>query len=311
MADHTFYTPDEVAKILKLSKGTVYDLLKKGKIPSYRVGKKVRISPTDLEAYTNPAHSINRATPSNIQVAVEKLVLENQGLIICGQDIVLDVLTRHLEKRNPMLRSLRSYVGSIDGLLALYRGTANITATHLWDGETGEYNVPYVRRLLPGQRVVIINLVYRTQGFYVAPGNPKGIKEWKDLTNPEITFINREKGSGVRVLLDEMLRNLQVNPRLINGYAREEMSHIAVASAVARGIADVGLGTEKAALQVPGVQFIPLKQERYDLVIYREDFEKSNFQTLLTVLQSIEFHDEVKGMGGYDVSRTGEIIAEI
>ena len=253
----------------------------------------------------------NQSISSDIHVAVEKLVLEQQGLIICGQDIVLDFLTRHLEKRNPMLRSLRSYVGSIDGLLALYRGTANITATHLWDGETGEYNIPYVRRFLPGQRAIVINLVYRMQGFYVAPGNPKGIKDWIDLTNPEVAFINREKGSGVRVLLDEMLRNMQVDPRLIKGYPREEMSHIAVASAIARGIADVGLGTEKAALQVPGVQFIPLKQERYDLVFYREDFEKSNFQTLLAVLRSAEFHDEVKGMGGYDVSRTGEIIAEI
>lgn len=311
MSDPSFYTPEEVAKILKISKGTVYDLLKKGKIPSYRVGKKMRISPTDLEAYTNPTNPASRVTLSNIQVAVEKLILENQGLIICGQDIVLDVLTRHLEKRNPMLRSLRSYVGSIDGLLALYRGTANITATHLWDGETGDYNIPYVRRLLPGQRAVVINLVYRTQGFYVAPGNPKGIKEWTDLSNPEVTFINREKGSGTRVLLDEMLRNLQVDSRLIKGYSREEMSHIAVASAVARGIADVGLGTEKAALQVPEVEFIPLKQERYDLVVYRDDFEKSNFQTLLAVLQSGEFRDEVKGMGGYDVSRTGEIIGEI
>ncbi len=246
-----------------------------------------------------------------MQVSVEKLILENQGLIMCGQDIVLDVLARHLEKMNPMLRSLRSYVGSIDGLLSLYRGTANITATHLWDGETEEYNIPYVRRFLPGQHAVIVNLVYRTQGFYVAPGNPKVIRDWKDLMNENITFVNREKGSGTRVLLDEQFRNLNLDSRLIVGHRNEEMSHIAVASAIARGIADVGLGTEKAALQVPGVEFVPLKKERYDLVFYRDDLKKSNFQTLLSVIQSVEFREEVKGLGGYDISKTGEIVGEI
>ncbi|MEB3104127.1 substrate-binding domain-containing protein, partial [Ferviditalea candida] len=157
-------------------------------------------------------------------------------------------------------------------------GTANVTATHLWDGETEEYNIPYVRRLLPGQRAVVVNLVYRTQGFYVSPGNPKDIRDWKDLMDENITFVNREKGSGTRVLLDEQLRNLNLDSRLMKGYRNEEMSHIAVASAVARGIADVGLGTEKAALQVPGVEFVPLKKERYDLVFYKDDLEKSNFQ---------------------------------
>jgi putative molybdopterin biosynthesis protein len=248
---------------------------------------------------------------TKIQVSLEKMIIENQGLIICGQDIILDILTRYLEKHNPMLRSLRSYVGSLDGLLALYKGTANITATHLWDGETGEYNIPYVRRLLPGQRTVIINLVYRTIGFYVAPGNPHAIYDWADLQEPNITIINRDKGSGTRVLLDEHLRNLNIDSRNIKGYENEEMSHIAVASAVARGMADVGLGTEKAALQVDEVEFVPLSKERYDLVLYRNDLEKSNFQTLLSILNSAEFKEEVDGMGGYDTARMGEIIAEL
>ncbi|MGI5921635.1 MAG: substrate-binding domain-containing protein [Syntrophomonadaceae bacterium] len=311
MTDPLSYSPEEIGKILKISKGTVYELIKRGDIPSYRVGKKIRISQTDLQAYMHAGEPKVKPANSNIQVALEKLVIENQGLIICGQDIVLDVLTRYLEKRNPSLRSLRSYVGSIDGLLALYRGTASITAAHLWDGETGEYNIPYVRRLLPGQRTVIINLVYRTQGFYVAPGNPKCIKDWSDLVKPNVTFINRDKGSGVRVLLDENLRNLNLDARSIKGYDVEEMSHIAVASAVARGIADVGVGAEKGALQVPGVEFIPLIKERYDLVFYKNDLEKTNFQTVLSILRSDDFKDEVKGMGGYDTSKMGEIVGEL
>lgn len=311
MADALSYSPEEISKILKISKGTVYDLIKRGELPSYRVGKKIRVSPSDLEAYTHSAQPLNPTRIQNPQVSVERLILENQGLIICGQDIVLDVLTRHLEKKSPYLRSLRSYVGSIDGLLALYRGAANVTATHLWDGETDEFNVPYVRRLLPGQRTIIVNLVFRTQGFYVAPGNPKSIRDWKDLCDQEITFVNRERGSGTRALLDEQLRNLNIDARSINGYYYEEMSHIAVASAVARGKADVGMGTEKAAQQVAGVDFIPLKKERYDLVFYRDDLEKPGFQTLLAILRSPEFKDEIKGMGGYDISMTGEVVGEI
>ncbi|MEN6462132.1 MAG: helix-turn-helix transcriptional regulator [Syntrophomonas sp.] len=311
MSDPLSYSPEEIGKLLKISRSTVYELLKRGEIPSYRVGKKIRISQTDLQVYMHASNPTVKPTASNIQVALEKLIIDNQGLIICGQDIVLDVLTRYLEKRNPSLRSLRSYVGSIDGLLALYRGTASITAAHLWDGETGEYNIPYVRRLLPGQHTVIINLVYRTQGFYVAPGNPKAIKDWTDLVNPNVTFVNRDKGSGVRVLLDENLRNLKIDSRSIKGYEQEEMSHIAVASAVARGIADVGLGAEKAALQVPKVDFVPLIKERYDLVLYKNDLEKSNFQTLLSILRSDDFKDEVKGMGGYDTSKMGEIVGEL
>lgn len=311
MTDILYYTPEEVAKILKISKGTVYELIKRGELPSYRVGRKMRISPSDLEAFTKPTLSSNRNTYQGPGVSIERIILEKGGLIICGQDIVLDVLTRHIERRNPNFRSLRSYVGSLDGMLALYRGTANVVTAHLWDGETGEYNIPYVRRLLPGQHAVIINLVYRNQGFYVAPGNPKEIREWSDLTNPIVTFINREKGSGTRVLLDEQLRNLNIDCRQINGYQNEEMSHIAVASTVARGVADVGLGTEKAALQIPEVEFYPIKKERYDIVVYKEDLEKPIFKALLTVLNSNEFRDEVAGMGGYDTSQTGVIVGEV
>lgn len=311
MTDPLYYSPEEIAKLLKISKGTAYELLKRGDIPSYRVGKKIRVSQSDLQVYMRTSEAPVKSSSANLQVSLEKLIIENQGLIICGQDIILDVLTRYLEKNNPMLRSLRSYVGSIDGLLALYRGTASVSAAHLWDGETGEYNIPYVRRMLPGQRTVLINLAYRPVGFYVSPGNPKDVHDWQDLLRPDITFINRDKGSGMRVLIDESLRNNKIDSRSIKGYLNEEMSHIAVASAVARGIADVGLGTEKAALQVPEVEYIPLKKERYDLVMYKNDLEKSNFQTLLSILRSVEFKNEVNGMGGYDTSMMGEIVGEL
>lgn len=311
MSDPLSYSPEEIGKLLKISRGTVYELLKRGDIPSYRVGKKIRISQSDLQAYMNSSKAPIQSSPNNVPESLEKLIIENQGLIICGQDIILDVLTRYLEKKNPMLRSLRSYVGSSDGLLALYRGTASVSAAHLWDGETGEYNIPYVRRLLPGQHAVIINLVYRNLGFYVAAGNPKEIHDWPDLLKPDVRFVNREKGSGARVLIDESLRNLGIDSRAIKGYPNEEMSHIACASAVARGVADVGVGTEKASLQVPEVDFVFLKKERYDLVMYKHDLEKSNFQTLLSIIRAPEFKNEVDGMGGYDTSMMGQVVGEI
>ena len=185
----------------------------------------------------------------------------SDDLIICGQDLLLDTLTRHLVKKLPNVRFLRRLCGSIDGLSALYRGTINVAATHLWDSDTDSYNVPYVRRMLPGHRILIINLAVRTAGFYVAKGNPRAINDWPDLTKFGVRFMNRERGSGARVLLDEKLRVFDIDHCEIDGYYSEEMSHIAVASAIARGEADVGLGIEKGALQVKGIEFIPLQKE--------------------------------------------------
>ncbi|HEY3423675.1 MAG TPA: substrate-binding domain-containing protein, partial [Negativicutes bacterium] len=202
-----------------------------------------------------------------------------------------------------------NYASSMDGLLALYRGTVNVVAAHLWDGTTGEYNIPYVRHLLPGQRAMIINLLFRNEGFFVAPGNPKAITAWPDLLKPTVKFVNREKGSGVRVLLDEKLRLLNLDHRSIQGYDQEETSHLAIASCVARREADVGIGIEKVAMQVPNIDFIPLHKERCDLVLRKEDLTKPHFKMLLSIVRSTLFRNEVAGMG-YDVSLMGETIAE-
>jgi putative molybdopterin biosynthesis protein len=148
------------------------------------------------------------------------------------------------------------------------------------------------------------------EGFYVSKGNPKDVKDWQDLERPDIVFVNRERGAGARVLLDEKINKLKIDRGSINGYNHEEMSHLAVASCVARGEADVGIGTEKAAIQVNGIEFIPMHRERYDLVIKKEDFIKPHFQELIAVIRSDAFRNEISGMGGYDVSHMGELIAE-
>lgn len=309
MADGISYTPVEVAKILQISRFTVYELIKRGELTAYRIGRKVRIEPADLEQYKLKAKGCS--TSNQLPKTTEKHFSPDEGLIICGQDVLLDSLTRHLEKKIPQARFLRSYVGSMDGLSALYKGEVSVASAHLWDGNLDQYNIPFIRYLLPGQRISIFNLVYRMAGFYVAKGNPKGIVDWNDFKRNDIRLVNREKGSGARVLLDEKLRNFGIDCQSILGYATEETSHLAVASKVARGDADVGLGTEKAAMQVKDVDFIPLSKERYDLVIRKEDLEKAHFQLFLEVLSSPEFRNEVEGMGGYDVSHMGELIAEI
>ncbi len=311
MTDTISYTPEEVANILKISRFTVYEMIKRGDLTAYRIGRKVRVEAPDLDVYIKKSKSLSPAAQTQAARPLDPAVqAQPEGLIICGQDVILDILTRHLERMMPHVRFLRNYAGSIDGLMALYRGTANAATTHLWDSDSDTYNVPYVRRLLPGHRTLLINLAYRMEGFYVLKGNPKGVGSWQDLTRHGIRFINRERGSGARVLLDEQLRSHGIDQRDIVGYSQEETSHLAVASSVARGDADVGLGIEKAALQVKEIDFIPLQKERYDLVIRREDADKPHFQALLAVLRSPAFRNEVAGMGGYDLSHTGEIMAE-
>jgi putative molybdopterin biosynthesis protein len=310
LSDSISYTPEEVAKILKVSKFTVYELIKRGDLVGYKVGRKVRVEAPDLEIYIREAKQMGQNPMRIACPRAENFFSSDEGLIICGQDAILDVLARHLERQMPNLQFLRKYVGSMAGLLALYHGTANAVTAHLWDSDNDDYNLPYVRRILPGYGTMIFNLVYRMEGFYVAPGNPKNIMEWVDLTKPGNVFVNRERGAGARVLLDEKINKLKLDRASINGYDREEMSHLAVASCVARGEADVGLGTEKAATHVSAVEFIPLHKERYDLVIKKEDVNKPHFKELLSVIRSDVFRNEVSGMGGYDVSRMGEFIAE-
>jgi len=319
MPNDVSYTPEEVAEILRISKFTVYELIKRGELIAYHVGRKVRIEGSDIENYKRKSKGLDPLEspltppldPPAPTGGLNHGFPTGESLVICGQDIVLDILTRYLEKQFPLVHFLRRYIGSIDGLMALYRGLANVVTAHLWDSDTDDYNTPYVRRLLPGHPTYIINLVYRMEGFYVAKGNPKNITTWTDLTKPEVRFINRERGSGARVLLDEQLRTLGIRHLNIIGYKDEEMTHLAIASKVARGEADVGLGIEKVAMQFVNLDFIPLHKERYDLVIRQEDLERPHFQALMSILKSPSFRNEVMGIGGYDISRIGEIIAEI
>ena len=311
-------TVQDVADILKIAKNTVYELVKRGELNSYKVGRKVRFTLVDVESYIENSKKIQNPQEKG-STGLSDLYADNLGglnkipagndFIVCGQDLMLDILTSYMGKYCKNISALRAYIGSYSSLVALYHGYIQAATTHLWDGDTGQYNVPFVRRLLPGIPAVIIHLTCRMQGFYVAKGNPKGIKSWDDLKRGDITLINREKGAGSRVLLDEHLRLMNIYGSSIKGYNNETQSHLTVASTVSRGAANVGVGIEKIASQVEGIEFIPLQKERYDLVVKKEIFDTLTVQNILKILRSDEFRAEFKDIGGYDISEMGEIIA--
>lgn len=192
----------------------------------------------------------------------------------------------------------------------MYKGESDIVSTHLLDGDTGAYNLPYIRTLLVGSSYVVVNLVSRQAGLYVQRGNPLKLSHWSDLSRPGLRLVNREKGSGARVLLDEQLRLQHIASSQINGYDQEETSHLAVAGKVAAGGADVGVGIEKAALMVGNLEFIPLIQERYDLVMLKKPENKIWLEHVLKLLQTEAFHNDLRSIHGYDLSLTGQVLYE-
>lgn len=313
MSDNISYTSEEIASLLKVSKLTVYDLIKKGDLLSYRVGKQMRVDGADLEAYkerTKSGHprQVLQTIAQNNPIA--KAPGGVRSIVITGQDISLDILAKHLEKASKGIRPLRSFAGSLDSLISMYQGQSDIVSTHLLDGDTGQYNIPYINKLLGGLAYVVMNLVSRPAGLYVSKGNPKQIRTWQDLNQKGLILVNRERGSGARILLDEQLRLHQIAPDQINGYQTEESSHMGVAGKVALGEADVGIGIEKAAQLVAGVEFIPLIQERYDLVMLKTPENQDWVAVVKQVLNSEAFKHELTSIQGYDLSRTGEVIFE-
>ena len=246
-------------------------------------------------------------------VTVELLVppeqIERTIVAIGSHDLTLDLLSNELSKLRPSMVLSSSNVGSLGGLIALQRGEAHLAGSHLLDEETGEYNDSYVRRYLAGRSVVLVNLVYRDQGLIVRPGNPRGIRSLEDLLRDDVRFINRQKGAGTRVLLDYRLGQMGVDRSRIDGYAREEYTHLAVAAAVAGGTADAGLGILAAARALK-LDFVPILKERYDLVIPREHYESELLRPLLDVIGRPDFRHRVEALGGYDTTQMGEVVAE-
>ena len=234
--------------------------------------------------------------------------LEQTILALGSHDLTLDLLAQFLSLSGSRLSS--GNLGSLGGLIALHRGEAHLAGSHLLDPETGEFNLPYIERYIPGVPVVVVRLVGREQGLILAPGNPKSITGLEDLARTDLAFVNRQRGAGTRILLDYQLDQLGIDPPSIRGYQHEEHTHLAVAAAVASGRADCGLAIHAAAAAL-NLDFLPLFQERYDLIIPKEHHESTKLMPLLQLLGDPEFQNTVASLPGYSTDSMGEIIAVI
>ncbi|MFC2040865.1 substrate-binding domain-containing protein [Chloroflexota bacterium] len=235
-----------------------------------------------------------------------KIGTRNTVLIVGSHDLALDLLVSQARNKYPEVNIEVTHAGSLGGLIALQEERADLAGIHLLDEETGEYNYPYVKHILTGREMVIVHLAYRIQGLLFAEGNPRQIKGLEDLRRSDITFVNRQNGSGTRVLLDLKLRQNGILPSGINGYQREMDTHLAIATSIARGEADVGLGIEAAA-RACALGFLPLFREKYDLVIPEKNFRSKLLSPLLEIINSKEFRNVVTRVGGYDTSQTGTV----
>ncbi len=234
-----------------------------------------------------------------------------QTIVAIGShDLTLDLLADELGQRYPGRSLSSANVGSLGGLLALGRREAHLAGSHLLDEATGEYNLAYVERLLPHTRVIILGFVQRQQGLIVPKGNPKGIRSLEDLARPDVIFINRQRGAGTRVLLDYRLRQAGIQPSAIQGYERQEFTHLAVAAAVASGAADCGLGILAAARALQ-LDFVPVDQEQYDLIIPAEFLQGEVLAPLLSIIREPSFGARVRALGGYTTEHMGRVLREL
>ena len=312
MAQNKSLSTQEVAEILHVSRSTIYDLIRRGEIHSYKIGRKVRFTQDDVDAYiarSRHEHSTKPVRRIDTHSTLLSHTEQAPDLILAGQDVLLDVLASHLQERGVSVG--RSYLSSFEGLLSLYEGRIHVCACHLWAQEENTYNVPFVRRLMPGVPATLINLSYRMQGFYVQKGNPKNITGWKDLRRGDLTILNRRTGSSPRILLDSQLMRLGIPAAQVRGYDREMKSHLTMAAAIAAKEADLAIGTERISRQVDGIDFIPLQQERYDLVVRRELLRSPEGKILMEILQSPVFRQEAEHFSGNDYRDLGKIVMEV
>lgn len=259
-----------------------------------------------------PAMNEGIAPGTDVEVALIRSKAEISNTVVCigSHDNALDILANSLKKRFPSYSLSSAHVGSMGGIMAIKKSEAHIAGTHLLDENTGEYNIPFIKKLLKDVPLRLINLVYRQQGLIVRQGNPKQIKGIDDLTRDDVVFINRQPGSGTRLLTDKCLKEEGIDSGDIKGYDKEEFTHMGVASAVASGAADAGMGILTAAIALD-LEFIPVTKERYDLLIRKDHLDTSRLKALVQIISTDkEFRNAVVSLGGYDASDMGKVIYE-
>jgi molybdenum cofactor synthesis domain-containing protein len=242
---------------------------------------------------------------------VEDEELKNTIVVIGSHDITIDVLADEVRlATGKNIRISSGNVGSLGGLIAVRKGICHFAGSHLLDTETGDYNISYIKRYLKGIRVSLFHLVLRDQGLIIQKNNPKDIRGITDLTRDDILYVNRQAGSGTRILFDYNLARSAIKPESVKGYDHEEFTHMSVAVDVMSGAADCGMAIYAAAKALD-LDFIPMDREQYDLVIPTDFLQDPNIRAVLNTIRSQQFRDRVAALGGYDPSRSGELVMEI
>ena len=256
------------------------------------------------------SEGICRDDEVDAELLVSRKELENTLVVIGSHDITIDILADEIRSQGNNIRVSSANVGSLGGIMAIRKRTCHMAGSHLLDPSTGEYNVSYIKRYIKGMKVCLFHLVFRDQGLIVQKGNPKGINAIEDLQREDVSFINRQAGSGTRVLLDYKLEQAGISSDSIRGYDCEEFTHMAVAVGVLTGSFDCGMGIYAAAKALD-LDFVPVVREQYDLIVPSSIINEPLIQAALETIRSEEFKNRIKALGGYDPSLSGELWKEL
>jgi putative molybdopterin biosynthesis protein len=292
----------EVAQYLDIHEKQVYALIKAKRIPATRVTGKWIFPKKLIDDW------IETNAKSGMAEARKKGKRIEGALLASGSnDPILDILNTFIRQAYPELFIFSANVGSTDGLKALNRGYTDLAWSHLLDPGSGEYNTPFLSTHLPNLKPVVVNLFHRELGFLTAPGNPLNFRGFGDLARKEIRFINRQKGSGTRILLDHHLKSLDMSAEEIQGYEKEVYTHFEVGLSILAKEAEVGIATVSAA-KLLGLSFIPITRESFDMLMDQATFFDKNVQAFIEILSSQEFRSRVDRLGSYDFKTSGKIL---
>jgi putative molybdopterin biosynthesis protein len=297
------FTTEDLSAYLHINKNQIYRLIKEKRLPATRVTGKWLFPKQLVDEWVLNSAKQMVCREQNAES------LESRIVIAGSNDLALEALTKSIHSRHRQITISLSSVGSLAGLNALRNGACHVAASHLLDADTGEYNSSYVKKNFPELKVRIVNLTHREQGLLIKKGNPLGVRGLKDLAGKKAVFINRQVGSGTRVLLDFKLKENKIDPSEISGYGTIAHTHMEVALAVFKGAADIGMGIHAAAHAL-NLDFIPVANERFDLIIPNEYYSSESVAALCKSLCLDEFKFTVRQMGGYETYDTGKTMYE-
>ena len=298
-------TAREVAAYLNINEKMVYRLVREGRLPGTQITGKWTFSRALVRNWIE-SNSLDKLTPSR---PAPHPSLPSQDLCIAGSnDLIMERMQTHLIKAfSPEILTYIANTGSLGGLRALHLGRAHLAGVHLYHPQRKEYNIPYVRDFLPEQETLVFHLACRNQGFICHPRRSSSFGGVGDLVSGDWRLVNREPGSGTRLLLDHLLAEEGISPRKVRGYSREVFTHMEVGLAILRGEADVGLGIEPVA-ECLGLRFIPIRTERYDLVVPKENLSIKSVQVFFNLLHSARFSKLAGELAGYDLKDSGKML---